>query len=132
MLRLSPLQPIFLVIAAMCVANDSRAADQLSLPVGIQAILDRNCVKCHGPLEQNAGLRLDSAAGLLRGSDDGPIAKIGDPGGSKLLAVLAPSADPHVPPKKQLTDVEIATLRAWIAAADKLPSTNQSAIQTDV
>ena len=83
----------------MCVANDVQAADQLSLPIGVQAILDRNCVKCHGPLEQNAGLRLDSAAGLLRGSDDGAVAKIGDPDGSKLLAVLVPGADPHMPPK---------------------------------
>src|SRR5262245_15652221 len=104
MLRRCPLQPICFIIAAMCVANHARAADQPSLPVNVQAILDRNCVKCHGPLEQNAGLRLDTAAALLRGGDDGAVAKIGDPNGSKLLAVLAPSADPHMPPKKQLAD----------------------------
>jgi mono/diheme cytochrome c family protein len=129
MLRRSSIQPICFAIAAMCACDGARASDQLSLPAGVQAILDRNCVKCHGPLEQNAGLRLDSAAELLRGSDGGAVAKIGDPDGSKLLAVLAPSADPHMPPKKQLTDGEISRLRAWIAAADSLPSPNQTAIQ---
>jgi len=116
----------------MCAINDAQPADQLSVPVDVQAILDRNCVKCHGPLEQNAGLRLDSAAGVRRGSDDGAVVKIGDPDGSKLLAVLPPNADPHMPPKKQLTEGEIETLRTWVAAADKRPSANHTAIQDDV
>ena len=101
------------------------------MPPQVQAILNRNCVKCHGPLEQNAGLRLDSAAGALRGSEDGPVVKIGDAEGSKLLAVLAADAEPHMPPKKQLTDGEIAVLRGWIAA-DKLPSSSPAAAAENV
>jgi cytochrome c551/c552 len=118
-------------VAAICAGGNSQAAEQLSMPPQVQAILNRNCVKCHGPLEQNAGLRLDSAAGALRGSEDGPVVKIGDAEGSKLLAVLAADAEPHMPPKKQLTDGESAVLRGWIAA-DKLPSSSPAAAAENV
>jgi hypothetical protein len=33
-----------------------------------------------------------------------------------LLDVLAPKSDPHMPPKKQLSDHDIAKIRAWIVA----------------
>ena len=82
---------------------------------GAQAILDKNCVKCHGPLEHKGGLELDTLEAALRGNDDGPVIVPGHPGKSKLIAALAPDADPHMPPRKQLTAEDIAKLRAWVA-----------------
>lgn len=96
-----------------------------------QEVLDRNCVKCHGPLEQNAGLRLDTAEGVWKGGDDGPIAVAGKPDASKLIRVLAAESDPHMPPKKQLADADIAKLRSWLIAAAETTVSQpvQSALQ---
>src|SRR5262245_58867421 len=94
-----------------------QAGDAPAITAEVQAIFDRNCVKCHGPLEQNSGLRLDSAAAVWRGSSDGPIVIARQPENSKLIQVLASDSDPHMPPKKQLTEADIAVLRAWVATA---------------
>src|SRR5262249_24724401 len=110
------------LIGFLLIAVAAQAVDRVSVPADVQASLDRNCVKCHGPLEQNAGLRLDSAAGLSRGSDDGPVVNLGNPESRKLVQVLAPGADPHMPPKKQLPDHDISSLRAWITAAVSQPN----------
>src|SRR5262245_58637992 len=109
------------------------AGDQPALTADVQAILDRNCVKCHGPLEQNNGLRLDSAAALWRGNDAGPVAVPKKPDASKLVRVLAADAEPHMPPKKQLSAGDIAKVRAWIANAGTAaaPSTLTSAVPED-
>lgn len=98
-------------------ASTATADEVLALSRAAQAILDGHCVKCHGPLEQNGGLRLDSAVAIGKGGDDGAVVVPGKPEGSKLLDVLAPTADVHMPPKKQLADSDIAILRDWIATA---------------
>lgn len=117
--------------ALLSFISAAQAVDDISVPENVQAILDRNCIKCHGPLEQNAGLRLDSAAGLLRGSENGPVVKIGR-ADSKLLEVVVRNSDPHMPPKKQLTDGEISTLRDWIVAAANKPTIKQASSQEPV
>lgn len=103
----------------LCLLPAARAGEQTAISANVQALLDRNCVKCHGPLDQKSGLRLDSAAALWKGNDDGPIAVAGKPAESKIVHVLAAGADPHMPPKKQLTDEEIANVRGWIESAGR-------------
>lgn len=83
---------------------------------GAQAIFDKNCVKCHGPLEHKSGLELDTMEAALKGNEDGPVIIPGKPVESKIIAVLSPDADPHMPPKKQLTKEDVARLRAWVSA----------------
>jgi mono/diheme cytochrome c family protein len=109
------------------------ADDRLALNSDVQAIFDRNCVKCHGPLEQKSGLRLDSAVALWRGNDNGPVAVPKKPDESKLVRVLAADAEPHMPPKKQLPAEDIATIRAWLANAGPAvaPSAVTSAVPED-
>ena len=83
---------------------------------GVQPLLDQHCVKCHGPLEKKSGLELDTFEAVLKGDEIGPVVKPGNPDESPLFNALAPGADPHMPPKKQLSEHEIAKVRAWIAA----------------
>jgi mono/diheme cytochrome c family protein len=116
------LRSTFFWLAWLMPLAATQAGDIAPIPREVRAILDRHCLKCHGPLEQNAGLRLDSAAGILQGTEDGPIIVAGKPESSKLLRVLAPAADPHMPPKRQLQEGEISRLRAWIAAARTGPA----------
>src|SRR5262245_25236997 len=105
------------LICLVAALQSADAGDFAAVPNEVQTILDRHCIKCHGPLDQNAGLRLDSATGLWQGSAEGPVVVAGNPESSKLVRVLTPDADPHMPPKKQLQEADIAKLRDWIKSA---------------
>ena len=67
-----------LTIPFVLVGVSARAADPAPKPSAeqieffekkVRPILVDNCVSCHGPKKQNAGLRLDTAAGLKGGAD---------------------------------------------------------------
>src|SRR5262249_51239170 len=48
--------------------------------------------------------------------DDGAVVVAGKPADSPLYEKLAAKADPHMPPKKQLSDTERESVKEWIAA----------------
>jgi mono/diheme cytochrome c family protein len=106
---------ISLFVASPLIRADDATAARLWTE-GVQPLLDQHCVKCHGPLEQKSKLELDSVASVLKGSEDGPVVVPGKPDESLMMEVFAPKSDPHMPPKKQLSDHEIAKIRTWIAA----------------
>lgn len=91
----------------------------------IWPILNTKCVDCHrAAYEENgrkkepkAGLRLDGAWAILRGSENGPVLKPGDSAKSYLYEVttLPEDDDMFMPPKGDpLTNDEKALLKAWI------------------
>jgi hypothetical protein len=82
----------------------------------VQVLFDVHCVKCHGPLEQNGELELDTLAAVLRGGSDGDVIVPGDPEKSRLYQYLAPDSDPHMPPEKQLTEDQRNVVGEWIVA----------------
>jgi mono/diheme cytochrome c family protein len=82
----------------------------------VQPLFDAQCVKCHGPLEQKDGLALDNLQAALKGSEDGAVVLPGKPEESPLFQTLVAKADPHMPPKKQLSETERETIREWIVA----------------
>jgi uncharacterized membrane protein len=92
----------------------------------IEPLLENKCVQCHGPQKSKGGLRLDSLAALLAGSDDGAVLTPGDAAQSPLVRrlLLPADHDDHMPPagKPQLTTAEISVLQWWVAAG--APETN--------
>ncbi len=83
----------------------------------IRPLLADRCYQCHsaGAEKLKAGLRLDSRAGFLKGGDTGPAIIPGNGDDSLLLqAVRWKDDDLHMPPKKKLSDPEIADLAAWV------------------
>ncbi len=87
----------------------------------IRPLLSENCYACHGPGQQEAGLRLDSADEATRELDSGSRAIVaGDPAASEMLARID-ATDPDVimpPPRshKTLSDEQKDLLKRWIAA----------------
>lgn len=79
-------------------------------------LLASECAGCHNEQKKKAGLVLTSREKLLQGSEYGSVVTPGGPEASRILAVLQLDADPHMPPKKQLTESQIEVVRAWIAA----------------
>tara|TARA_B100000123_G_C25687256_1_gene409128 strand:+ start:93 stop:1043 length:951 start_codon:yes stop_codon:yes gene_type:complete len=89
-------------------------------------ILEERCIECHmSPYEKNgliklpkAGLRLDGAAYIMHGSDDGAVVVVDHPSKSSLYQrVILPEDDSdHMPPKGgSLSRTQKETFRMWIA-----------------
>ena len=77
-------------------------------------LIKTECFSCHNQEKKKGGLVLTSRERLLEGGDDGVVVAPGKPETSLLAKVLTKDADPHMPPKKQLTDAQIKVIREWI------------------
>ena len=89
----------------------------------IKPVLKERCYACHGALKQKAGLRVDSAENLRKGSKGGDVLALGQAEQGKLLARLtATDADERMPPEgAPLKPEEIKAIREWIAAGAPVP-----------
>jgi hypothetical protein len=102
--------------------KDHTAGKPIDFTRDVRPILTR-CFRCHGPDDKarKAGLRLDTRAGATKKLRSGTFAIVpGDPSKGELLARITTDDDTELmPPPRigpRLSAVEIATLRAWIAA----------------
>ncbi len=78
-------------------------------------MLVNHCGKCHGAKKQEAGLRLDSRAAIVKGSDSGPVVVAGDPAASKFLtAINYGNLDLQMPPDGKLPAEAIEALSEWV------------------
>ena len=97
----------------------------------VRPILANRCYPCHGPDagQGQAGLRLDSLAGMLRGGRSGPAMVPGAPRES--LFILATNHDTFVqmPPKTKLPQAEIQTLTEWVRAGAERRGSGGSTIR---
>lgn len=82
----------------------------------VEPILRANCFECHSHEQKiKGGLTLDSRTGWERGGDTGPAIVPGKPESSLLIqAVSHVEKDLQMPPKKRLSDHDIAVLSEWI------------------
>ena len=77
-------------------------------------MLAANCFECHGEKKQEAGLRLDARKTAMRGGDEGPVIKPGNPDESKLIAAVRYTGDIQMPPKAKMPPEQIELLATWI------------------
>ena len=87
----------------------------------IRPLLSENCYACHGPAEQEAGLRLDShEAATAELASGGRAIVAGDMKASEMLArIVATDPDVVMPPphtNKKITPEQRDLLSRWIAA----------------
>lgn len=90
----------------------------------IRPLLEAHCQKCHGPDEQNGGLRYDHKSGAFAQADSGRHALVpGKPEESALLdRITSTHPKDRMPPKgERLTTRQVAMLRDWIAAGAPWP-----------
>ncbi len=88
----------------------------------VRPLLLERCSQCHGAKKQRGGLRLDTRAGLLRGSDSGAVLKPGDVDGSLLIRMIRPTAMTRMPPRNPLSPAEIAILEEWVRKGAAWPT----------
>jgi mono/diheme cytochrome c family protein len=114
----------WLGVLTLLFAVPLRAAD-VDYVKDVKSLFAHKCTACHGPLRQEAGLRLDAGQLIHRGSDGGAVIAAGKSADSLIVEkVSAATADERMPPEGEgtpLTAEEIAKLRAWIDAGAKFP-----------
>lgn len=113
------------------VSQDKLPAEQLDFFENkVRPLLVGKCYKCHSSegRKPKGGLTLDSRQGLLGGGESGPALVPGDPERSRLIeAVRYENPDLQMPPKKKLSEGEIATLVKWVQMGAPDPRTGRKA-----
>ena len=108
-----------LVIAPAAAWGQTSPAEEPSVEFfekKIRPLLAENCYTCHSAdTNSRGGLRVDDRNGLLHGGESGPAVIAGKPEDSLLIrAVRYTDEDLQMPPKKQLTEAQVADLTRWI------------------
>ncbi len=109
----------FLLLTALVMPSAVPAAEPSPEAVAffekdVRPLLVEKCQKCHGIKKQEAGLRLDSRAALVKGGDSGPAVVPGKPKEGTLLAAVNHVGDLKMPPKEKLRDDQLKALTKWV------------------
>ncbi len=111
---------LFVVLLLALVTTAGAAAkSRLEVPQRAMGLLHDQCLSCHNEEKKKGGLSMQTRALLLKGGDSGKVISSGKPDKSLLFQALQPDADPHMPPKKQLSTNQIEIVRRWIAEGVK-------------
>ncbi len=96
----------------------TEAANLAHFEKKIRPVLVAQCYSCHAAdsKEIKGGLTLDTRAGLRKGGDSGPAVIPGDVKTSLLIAAIRHEDGLEMPPKKKLSDEQIADFEKWIEA----------------
>ena len=138
MLRTTQFAWLLLIEATACLlANDSPpalAADAVDYAKQIKPILATRCFRCHGATKQEGRLRLDTAAAIRVGGENGAAIVAGKSEASLLLKrVRAVDDSERMPPEgDRLSAEQIELLKRWIesgaaAPADEAPQKDPKA-----
>ena len=98
---------------------------KMSFAEDVMPIFRGRCVGCHQPSgegTEKSGLDLTSYAGLMKGTNHGPMVIAGDPNSSNLMWLLDWRASPELRMphgKKKLSTCDRDTIRAWIREGAK-------------
>ncbi len=108
---------LFVITSLVVAAARAFAAEApVAKPAQAMALLKANCLSCHNEEKKKGGLVMTTRAAALKGGENGAALVSGKSSQSLLIKSLDADADPHMPPKKQLAEKDVVTLRAWIDA----------------
>ena len=88
----------------------------------VRPLLIANCIGCHGSAKQKGELRLDSREAMLKGGDNGPAVKPGEPDKSLLIRAIRFDDEIRMPKKGKMTAEEIAVFTAWVKGGAPWPA----------
>lgn len=115
---------VYFTVVCANAAGVISGQEQIDYVRQIKPILAKRCYACHGALKQEAGLRLDTAALAIRGSENGPVIALGDAEASVLIQRVSEKEESErMPPiGEPLQSDQIAALRLWIAQRANAPA----------
>lgn len=80
----------------------------------VRPVLFEKCFSCHGEKKQQAGVRLDSRANILKEALSGPIVVPGEPDKSALVRAIRYDGKTKMPPTGKLSAADLAALTDWV------------------
>lgn len=81
----------------------------------VAPIFNQSCTSCHSGSDAPTGLKLDSYAAVLKGSQDGPVVVAGKPDASELVKRIRGEVEPRMPYRQPpLADDKIQRIAAWV------------------
>jgi len=104
--------PLAIVVVAAPLRADSESG---GFQRKVLPLLKQRCMVCHQGENAQQGLRVVSAAGLLKGGASGPAVTPSKPEESLLLAKISGDKPAMPPAGEPLTAAEVALIRQWIA-----------------
>lgn len=114
-----------LALALLCsgLSQFAVAADMIDFEKAVQPILQRACVRCHGPEKQKGDFRVDVRQSALHGGESyAPNIVAGKGADSPLIKFISGTGDLVMPPEgERLTATEVSTIRTWIDQGAKWP-----------
>ena len=123
--------PIMLTLAAtaaLCGAAAARVTPAAEAgPDFVREVLpifSASCIRCHGPGESKALLRLDNETLFREGGDSGEVVVPGDPARSLLYKKVTSTDPKHRMPQEAepLAPAQVETLRRWIESGAAWPA----------
>ncbi|TDU64529.1 WD domain G-beta repeat uncharacterized protein [Prosthecobacter fusiformis] len=96
---------IFILFPTLCCQADTLTA---------MRVLRDECLGCHKPGKAKGGLLLTTREKMVLGGDNGTAIIAGQPEDSLLYQLVLEDADPHMPPKKQISKTQVEALQGWI------------------
>ncbi len=112
------------LICWLVLAGNLFGAEEIDYLKDIKPLLSRRCSACHGALKQENKLRLDTAAAIRQGGEQGAAIVPGQSKESLLIKAVSGADGWRMPPEGEgepLTAEEIAKLTAWIDQGAKAP-----------
>jgi mono/diheme cytochrome c family protein len=114
---------LFLVLVVVFIPVLGVAAEPVDYTRQIKPILAAHCYRCHGPLKQESNMRLDTAAGLKQGGDNGAALVPGKPEESLVVHLIEGRDGWQMPPEGEpLARAEIELIKTWIAQGAPAPA----------
>src|SRR5437773_6480124 len=93
-------------------ASQLAAQEKITYQQHVRPIFNANCVSCHNPDKNKAGLDLTSYATAMAGSSNGKILQSGDPDLSLIYLLVSHQEEPHMPLKaSKLPEAQLEIIR---------------------
>ena len=117
-----------LLLLVLSLGGGLLAAEPVDYSRQVKPILRQHCFSCHGPLKQEAGLRLDSGRSILQGGESGETVVAGRAEQSLLMERLQESdLDLRMPLQEQpLAADQVELIRRWIDEGTAFPREDQA------
>jgi ankyrin repeat protein len=110
-----------LAVLTLLAASSPQASGKVDFRRDVQPLFKQFCVECHGPAQQQHGLRLDRRRDALRGGTANVIAP-GNSAGSRLyLKLLSNKYGPQMPLTEPLAQEQIEVIKTWIDEGAEWP-----------
>lgn len=122
----------FALLTILLLSSNALAQNKVDYEKDIRPILQEHCAHCHGPDEQESGLRLDRRVALLKGGDYGQPAIVpGKPEKSYLLEVISHvDQDMKMPPDEdKLSAEKIELITRWIKEGANWPGQMEDVVE---